>query len=349
MSSKEFMTTFENAAGLVTLRLAAESGVEATLDNFRTRVASDVYDPLENRSLVIDPDLDAQMIGVPAQTVEKVVKELRRLDLVHLWARATCSSNEHGDDETIIETNRAEEFGEALATSCPHCGQIHDDIEWEQISTFYAFNFTLKKDRFKFSDYFRETPEIDCGNNERKSRWLKFIRLKKGILSFFEQRDDSPAKSTVNALAMNRPASVLPSPLDLLRTLWGYALTLILIGSVTAAIAGLLIGSYAAIIVAAVFILFFSGLVYLTLRSISSASALERRISVAGNLVTLAVLAQGSGFSGSATVGEDKPWHVTLLAGEPDGSMIFAAVIVFSVTQIAIAFIQHQKLKPLTR
>ena len=154
MSSNELETIYDNAAGTISLRLKKIDGVRKVLDALRTRVLSENKNPLENRSLIIEPVMLSQQLRVPRRAVEAVVEELRRFNLVHLWARAICPVVNADDDNVIVETDNSKVFKDALQESCPHCGQYHSELDWSSIETFYAVNVNDEPDPFDIRRFF---------------------------------------------------------------------------------------------------------------------------------------------------------------------------------------------------
>ena len=159
MSSIEYATIYDHAAAVVKSQCGSTPEVSQILDDFRRRALGDEKDPLENRELIIEPMHDAQILEVPTQLVEKVAAELHRLNILHIWVRATCPAN-NDDELTVIETDSPKAFREMLALSCPHCGQLHEDIDWDHLKTFYAIHFESAPDKFKFSNYFRKAQSL---------------------------------------------------------------------------------------------------------------------------------------------------------------------------------------------
>jgi hypothetical protein len=187
MSSIGFETTFEHAAALVRAQCGDLPGLETVLGDLRKRVQTDALDPLENRDLIVEPHIDAQMLDVPQKTVECVAAELHRLHLLHIWARITCPWEE---GETVVETDDPKVFQTAIQNECPHCGQSHEDLLWDNIETFYAFHFDSHPDKFKFRDFFRPPRLLPGPRIATKPDWSfgKLCRsLVGGISRFFRE------------------------------------------------------------------------------------------------------------------------------------------------------------------
>ena len=141
MSSSEFLNIYDNAVGFVSAELGPSSDIERVLSIFRGRLDTTEIDPLNNRNLLIEPDVDAQLCNVSRETIDRVAESLHKLQLVHIWGRAICPvARDEGDDSTIVESSDSREFRRYLNEPCPHCGQIHGDLPWSSIETFYAFN-----------------------------------------------------------------------------------------------------------------------------------------------------------------------------------------------------------------
>lgn len=154
MSSSELETIYNNAAGIILLRLKGAEGAGTVLDAIRGRVLADNHNPLENRSLIIEPAMLAQRLRVPRRSVDAVIEELRRFNFVHVWARAVCPVMDSDDDNVIVETNDSKAFKEALREACPHCGQYHESLSWSDIETFFAVNVDERPDSFDIRRFF---------------------------------------------------------------------------------------------------------------------------------------------------------------------------------------------------
>ena len=339
MSSSEYRTIFDGASALVEAQLGNLPGTSDLLASLRERCDTNDRDPRINRRLIVEPQLESQILCIPVQTVQKVVKELHKLNVLHLWARATCPNESSGDDATVVETNNVSEFRAAVGDSCPHCGQSHEDIGWDDIESFYALNFDVAPDTFRFGDYFRppaklpDTTESPPSIASRLSGWC---------LSFFSKRDASPSERVVKALAENRSAILLPTPIQLCQMLWQKALLLVLAGVITSVLIGATTSPNYGILTASVFVIVFLVLTYVTLRTMWAASAIERRIAVGGNLLAFALLARASGVGFSLTAGEHKPWDMHVELRDADRSIVIAAVVVFAITQFAIVVLQSR-------
>lgn len=99
-------------------------------------------DPRLNRDLFFEPWLEAQRLAIPEETSEIAAMRLHGMGLFHIWIRVSCPRVRAEESAIIIETDSAAHLGAALGSSCPHCGQFHDnDSLWKFTETLYALNF----------------------------------------------------------------------------------------------------------------------------------------------------------------------------------------------------------------
>lgn len=140
MSSQEFLLAFRRASEIIEEKLGNEDVRRILKDIFERACASEDRAP-KNRELFIDSRVDSQMIRVPEATYMAVIKELRNLNLVNVWARATCPNTE----EIIVETPQRKKFRQRLTEPCIHCGKDHSDLDFEHIELVFVINRNCEK------------------------------------------------------------------------------------------------------------------------------------------------------------------------------------------------------------
>ncbi|QDV15815.1 hypothetical protein Pan153_04340 [Gimesia panareensis] len=304
MSSTEYATIYDHAAAVVRSECGSISDVNKILSDLRDRALSDERDPLKNRDLIVEPQMDAQILNVSFELYEQVAAHLQRLNILHIWVRVACPSD---DDEglEVIETDSPKDFREAISSPCPHCGQLHDDIEWDNLETFYAFHYNNTPDRFKYSTFFKKLQSLPSATTKLKQPFPVRLRewLQEGPLRrFFQARAPLPADTVAVALETNAPNTVVPSQRETLNTLWVRGSLLLLGGLVTSFFISLWSVTWA-ILTGAAFFLCFTTLAWVTLNAIYAAAYLERRILTCGYTVAFILLtgSSGIGFGGDAT------------------------------------------------
>jgi hypothetical protein len=309
MSSDEFASIFRNAVSIVTARCKDAPGLERALKELAARSQSDERNPLKNRRLIIEPVLDSQRFGVPLKTLECVATELHRLNILHLWARATCPRTDPEDDNVIIETDGAAAFRLAIAEPCPHCGQFHKDLPWSNIETFYAFHFDNHRDRFKLSRFLLDFERPNAEVPVRPQRPREGPALLRWVRGFFAYRARKPTRTPVDVvastLALNEPTSRVPSNAEIALRFVVYqlgALALVILVGV-ACYNWLNVGS--AILIGAIYLCVDLPMVWLFLSKLFAVSVLPRMLVGCGYLLALIL------FGGSLD------WHLQWGDGVP--------------------------------
>lgn len=350
MSSTEFVTIYDHAAAVVRSELGSTSEVNRVLADFRRRALSNERDPLRNRDLIVEPLHESQVLEVPGDLVEKVAATLHRLNILHIWVRASCPASDEGED-TVIETDNPATFRDALASPCPHCAQLHEDIDWNCLETFYAFHFDNAPDKFKFSNYFKKRQTLPIAVPPAQSRYAAFRTwLQEGPLSvFFRQKVSSPAEAVIVALESNAPTTRIPSQKETLVTLWTRGVILLLVGLAITFLVNLASTTWA-IICGTVFLFAFVTLAWVTWRTIWASANLERLVLTCGCVMSAALLGSATGLSFDGTIDnlpsqrdriEKKQigplrWHVQWKFGETNGQLVQASVLTFVGTLIAV-------------
>lgn len=349
MSSIEYATIYDHAAAVVKSECGSTPEVTKVLDDFRSRALSDEKDPLANRQLMVEPMHDAQILEVPFELVEKVAAQLHRLNILHIWVRATCPSED--DSAEVVETDNPKTFREMLGSPCPHCGQLHEDIGWENMEIFYAFHYDNVPDKFRFSTYFRKPQELPGAVSEHPSRLSRIGRwFREGPLSrFFPRRAQSPAETVLVALETNAPNTAVPSQKETLTVVWGRGSALAFSGLVVSYLISLYSVTWA-IIAGAVFLLCFLTLAWISWKAIWAAASMERRVLTCGYLLAFALLTGASGFGMAGNIhnepseqeqkqnlstGEPK-WDFEWQFGETNPHLVWAAVVTFLGTSITV-------------
>ncbi|QDT77292.1 hypothetical protein Mal35_07180 [Gimesia maris] len=357
MSSIEYDSIFDHAAAVVKSECGSTLEVERILDDFRVRALSEERDPLINRNLIVEPMHDAQVLEVSFETLEQVTAQLQRLNILHIWVRARCPSEDDGDD--VIETDNPRVFREAISSPCPHCGQLHEDIDWEHLETFYAFHFDKTPDKFKFSNYFRKPQPLPSLSSVRPPFFARVRKwFREGPLPrFFRVNMPSPAETVTLALDTNAPNTLVPSPKETLATLWKRGTLLVFCGLIITFTVSLWSIAWA-IIAGAAFLLCFLILAWVTLNAIFAAAYLERRVLTCGYLITVVLLTSSSGISweGEVTnhpkiqmeqqtpvnkhelmgIFDNLRWNIKLKHGEENPHLIWASVVIFLGTSYIV-------------
>ncbi len=211
MLSGESLLIFDRAAEFIRGRLGQSENVSKVLSSFRQRInESDTVNPLENRELFIETAMDAQMIGVPREAIEDVTSELRRLKLLSVWVRAECPIATD-DDNTIIETTSPKEFRESLHSPCPHCANLHESLDWDSLTTVYAFNLSGKPDTFRLSRFIVEEPKLPSEKTKGPSLISRAASAVGKMFRFFKRRERPPDEQITEALKQNGPPIEAPS------------------------------------------------------------------------------------------------------------------------------------------
>lgn len=78
----------------------------------------------DGRELIIEPAMDSQILDVPCNVVEAVVKVLEQEDMVEPFYRAICTNTTPNCE--IVEGDLLEVKQSLAEESCLHCGQFHD-------------------------------------------------------------------------------------------------------------------------------------------------------------------------------------------------------------------------------
>ena len=341
MSSTTFENIFDHAAAIVRSRRGDTPDVNRLLDDFRRRAMAFEKDPLCNRELIVEPAHEAQVLELPIDLVESVAAELQNLNILHVWVRATCPS---GDEETLVETDKPAEFKTAISTPCPHCGQIHEDLDWEYLDTFYAFHFDSRPDKFRFSKFYkrpRKLPTAEAGTTSllrKVSSWL----VEGPLSNFFRRRRRSPTEAVVASLQTNASNVEIPSQVELLNRLWTRGALMAFGGTALCWLISFVNETWA-IIFGVVFLIAFGVLAFVTWKAIWAAANMERRVLTCGYILAIALLTASSGLkvdggangqlseTGSsqreASLVED--WHVDWEFGETNTQLVWAAVVTF--------------------
>jgi hypothetical protein len=337
MSSIEFPTIYNNAASIIAIRLSDFEGVATVLDDLRSRLRTDTHDPLENRELVLEPELLSQQLRVPAATVEAVISELRRFNFVHIWVRAECPNVPSDDDNVIVETNSVEAFRQSLRDPCGHCGQYHEALDWDSLKTFYALHFDGRADSFLLRRFFIPKRKLEAKGQPPPTRRLAWLlnRAKR----FFAWRArmpvaETPAEAVATQLSLNQPNSRVPSSGEMAWRL----VQLLVAFSITIPIAFLICRWISGILIAAVVTLILIFLVWLAtwvmLTYILSIGFVRRTLLSSGFIFSGGLFASSVEFQAHA--GEKIPWEVKAGWGEVSVPLASLAVIAFLITCITL-------------
>lgn len=336
MSSRELANIFDNAAGTISLRLKNVPHVKRILADFRQHVVSEKRNPARHPELVIEPPMLAQRLDVPRSAVEAVIAELHRFNFVHIWARATCPAVAEDDDNVIVETDDAKEFKSALRESCPHCGQYHTNLDWQNVETFYAVHLDDQPETFELRRFFVPTKRFSVSKHPPPRRpgfleWVKRFFVKWAR----KPAQDKPVDSIAAQLALNQPTTRAPSNTDLA---WKLAITL-LAWSVLTAVAFVVL-RYACDIVTALVVTSFmtlGGLIaaWVVLRSIFAASYLQRSIMAAGYAASIG-LSVKSALDFKFAWGESIPLRIEASSHDLDNWTMFWAAVFFLGTQFFV-------------
>jgi hypothetical protein len=124
---------------MTAMQLKGLRGLDTVLRQIRVRADAAEKDTT-SRIRFLEPDVFSQTEKVPYDTVEKVIRHLHQLGVVHLWARVLCPNDLDIADNTVFETDDPSEFERQLELSCRHCGQFHSELSWEFVEMFYGFN-----------------------------------------------------------------------------------------------------------------------------------------------------------------------------------------------------------------
>lgn len=301
MSSAEFNLSFDNALDIIRMKYSQCDGLEKVLSDFGRRVATDQQSPIDNRSLFIDPDEDAQRLLVSRDTVSKVLLELRKLKIVHLWVRVSCPNTEIGDESTIIETDKKDEFEEAIFGVCPHCGGNHDDVSWECIETVYAFHFDLKKDPIRLRDFFRDPPDFHRSINKSHSSkriWETVGRCLRKVGTLISKRtiSVSPSEEVSRSLDFNGPIRTVSSPAQLCWVILGRSGCWFILMSFIFAVLYMFVSPVAACLIGICFVLIHSFALWICFRAVLAMSSGTSGLLGVGTIFIMSLLFRASGF-----------------------------------------------------
>jgi len=341
MSSNESAIIFDSAATVIALRLRELPGIDAILRAFRSKFLDSRHDPLENRSLIIEPVMLAQTLRVPRTAVETVVEELHRFNLVHVWVRASCPVTDD-DDDVIVETDVADELRQAIAEPCGHCGRFHDDLDWSSIDTFYAIHFDGQDDKFDIKRFFipKKRFSIADGGRESPNKHVSFLRRSIGwVRDFFCKRARKPANSSaveqvVEKLELNQPNTRAPSNQQL--ALWlmmfvaGWTAITILMFLVCRRYSDVITTVVATGLMVVAEVLVF----WMTLRMVFSASFVMRTLLSSGYALAGVLLAASTAIH--VQWGEKIPFEVKFGTGEVSPELGWCAVAVFFITTCGV-------------
>lgn len=98
---------------------------EKVIQDFRLRINTSETNPLLNRSLFVDPEMDAQIIGVRTEDVQRAIQVLQMSGFVFLYVRVLCPVT--GD--CLGEKRGDAVLPQGYVNGCPHCGQDHTEEE----------------------------------------------------------------------------------------------------------------------------------------------------------------------------------------------------------------------------
>jgi len=352
MSSDAFETIFDLGAEIVKQRLGESAEIVKTIEDFRRRIQTDDRNPLENRDLIVEPNLDSQILVVPRATVEKIAAEFHKLNILHVWVRVRCPSVEEDDEATVVETKSTKEFRKTLQHPCPHCMQLHEDVGWDCLETFYAFNFDTTPDRFKLGKFFRSVKPLP-GPKQTSEAAKQTGGLRGLIASFFPKGPTSPVKEVTAALETNTSVQQLPSPKETVDRVWVRASWFVFLGILITVLVALVNVTWA-IIVAVAIIIALLLLGWFTWYAIWAAARLERRVLTGGLTFSGVLLCASSGLQFTADAKNTtssaanldsgnyaSPMIITKVApewgihfefGETNTQLVWAAVVVFLCT-----------------
>ncbi|HBE72460.1 MAG TPA: hypothetical protein DDW52_30370 [Planctomycetaceae bacterium] len=208
MSSTQFELTFDSVANLIKAG-NTDPHVPKILEDIRSRAVGSEKDPRKNRELIIEPWRDGQMLSVPEASYRAVADELKKFNILSVWARAICPN----ENEIIVETRKPEKFRKKLTQPCPHCGSSHLDLPIENIETFLVINFDLSDKPLSIRDVLFKPPSKAPPKIGFLSRLGRFGRRK--LKLFFAKRGGSPVAKTTAELTENRPAQKAPTTHDI--------------------------------------------------------------------------------------------------------------------------------------
>lgn len=333
MSSDGLGTIYDNAASTVAMRLRGCRGVDEVLSSIRSKVLSDVQDPLENRSLIIEPHRLSQTLGVPIATVELVTEELHILNFVHVWARAVCPVT-NDDDNTIIETDCAKDFKTALTEPCGHCGQVHDELDWSSIETFFAVHVDGHRDKFNLKRFLIPRKRFAVRPSEPPPPWLERIKR------FFVRRDrapndNRPVDQVASQLALNQPTSRAPTVAELIFKVAKLALAYCIVAPLATVLCYWLFGFWSSVIVGA-FSGLAGGLIFALLAKMILSMAGPQRVLLTTGYSLSALLVGKGMFDCSFKYQSGKPIEAALSTAQSEWPVIIGAVAVFAVTTLGV-------------
>lgn len=344
MYSKELSTTFDNAAGLIGRRLKHLSGVENVLNAVRDRIAEATdSDPVFNPGLKIDPAKFSQRAGAPRATVEAVMAELRRFNLAHLWARASCPVDPEDVDSVLIETDSAADFRRELAEGCHVCGGRHDHGTPPIIETFFALNIGDAKGRFKLRRFLLKPEELlpRVYSSPRppetpKRTWCqRFFRFGAGK----PVGELAVVTATVDELAVNAASSAVPSS----KTLVAAFVILLVVYPVASvgivAAVNWIAGPWWAVGVSGFLLAGAALTVYVALRFIFVISTARRLISLA-NLIVLYIFLK-SQFDFSCEYKDGQPLTISFGTAKTDVVLVCSATVVLACIIFAVVKLER--------
>ena len=291
MSSNDFVSIFNHAAGIVRIRLSHLKGCDEVIESIRSRINTDVRDPRSNRELFIEPLIDSQQLCVPAETAEEVSRELHQLSVLRLWTRLRCPDVGSDEDGTIIETDSEDELRASLGSQCPQCGSHHELVP-ALVETVYAPNFPISQniEAFDSARLRLESPSVKISSEGPETH----VNRTAAVANVDPKSIESFLTLLSLALSTNTALEAVPSAVEVWLGVWkGPAVILLtylcFIGPITWC-AGQTVAILVSLVVLAVIWLVLRGEVHAKL----APSALQRQVTRWGICMSVGLVTAGT-------------------------------------------------------
>jgi hypothetical protein len=282
---------------------------------------------------MVEPRIEAQRLNIPGTTVDRVASELHGLNILHVWARASCPNVEPGEPNTITETDDVKTFQAAITSPCLHCGQEHDELSWENIETFYAIHFEDEPDDFQLSKLLRRKSKSLNGNTTTtKTPWYKKpLGALGSAFVWFKPKPKTPIAAVSRALEQNAPLQQIPAAHVLILKLWmcviGYALLSIAVSVGAYLVFGIVVG----LLVMVALLGMFAVVSYFTIRLITATPLIQKLLIGVGYGLSVLLFAQ-SRFNFAFSISEKSSWFLHVDSQETDPHSIYGACFLVLIT-----------------
>ena len=347
MLSKEFLSIFDNAAGIIRLRNADTLKVDIVLKELRKRFAGSQHDdPILDRNLFFEPWEDAQIMGVPESIAEAVAVSLQNLTVLNVWTRVSCPNMAEEESAIIVETNSAEALCDAIQLSCPHCGVIHTEAEL-RFDIEFAPNPPATTGPRVFEVQRIETNGAFAHDQTATDSTLRIVEMLIGQLSDAPTLPSKDSKTISQALSTNAQCEQVPSIVALWKQTSGVVLLLSCTGIIGIVISAVLVkDTIVTVCISVLAFLIVAFYLWSSTQAFIAPTALQRRVSGGGILLSTILVASGcSGvcFKTDAdsklpirVPGFDAELPLSFSYGQPDLTLILIGIVVYV---LVIAFV----------